>query len=200
MQPQKIALGQSRPARAVGVQVPTKPAPSTLPPMPQGLSPALVVQGIEPEYTTEVSRRVAVAMPYRRFEGKASEAGKPITRVFKLAGVSRGKPVYSKYPFEELEQGQELFLIHDPYGQTVKPNEGHPDPTAVSVQDAQGRHVGYLAAAEAKTAHDGLAAGRFAYRAKVHEVVGGTEAQDGEMLHFGVRAVIHFFKTSDLPR
>lgn len=56
-----------------------------------------------------------------------------------MAGVT-----FSKYPFETLSKGQPVYLVADPYGAVVKPDKGHPDPHAVSCQDEQNRHIGYL--------------------------------------------------------
>lgn len=68
----------------------------------------------------------------------------PVAQELTLVGVT-----FSNYPFESLRLYQPVLLVRDAYGQVVKPGTGHGDPTAISVQDEGGRHIGYLPKATA---------------------------------------------------
>lgn len=75
----------------------------------------------------------------------AVEPDTPVVQEFTLVGVT-----FSGYPFETLRLYQPVQLVPDPYGQVVKPEEGHPDPHALSIQDEARRHIGYLPKAHAQ--------------------------------------------------
>lgn len=118
------------------------------------------------------------------FEGR-----KPTTTSETLRGVT-----HSGYPFETLQNNQPVFLIADPFGQVVKPDVGHSDPTAISVQDKPkgGKHIGYLSKTVANTITKYLNKG-YKYEAEILTVKGGYEGVGGEMLNYGVDITIRFY-------
>jgi len=67
------------------------------------------------------------------------QAETPVAQEITLVGVT-----FSGYAFDTLRLYQPVRLVPDPYGQVVKPDTGHPDPHAISVQDEQGGHIGYV--------------------------------------------------------
>lgn len=101
----------------------------------------------------------------------------------KLAGTTK-----SDYPFAKLEKGQTVLVVRDPFGRAVKPDEGHDDPNAISIQDARGVHVGYVPRALAGTISKQIDDGTSIVEAFVSQVVGGTDG-----LNFGVRVNILFW-------
>lgn len=118
------------------------------------------------------------------FEGR-----KETTTTETLRGVT-----HSGYDFKDLEWNQPVYLIPDPYGQTVKPEIGHDDPTAISVQDnfINGKHIGYLSKTVAATITKYLNKG-YQYEAEVLAVKGGYPGFSGEILNYGVDIVIRFY-------
>ena len=105
------------------------------------------------------------------------------SEIMTLVGVT-----HSGYPFATLKLAQDLKLVPDPYGKIVKPKEGHPDPTAISVQDLEGKHVGYLKAAVAKVVTKALLSKQYLCSPSVNAIKGG---RDG--LNWGVDIEVKFF-------
>ena len=132
-------------APVVALQAPSTPKPAIR------LEPAL--GGSQAQAVTDRHPLLLGVYPAHAPTGETAEQG------YKLTGTS---PTVAKnaYPFDILKPGQTLYLVADPYGETVKTSKvsmpgddlsGHPDPTAISVQDApaHGRHVGYIPKASA---------------------------------------------------
>ena len=106
---------------------------------------------------------------------------------FTLKGVT-----HSNYPFKDLKPGQEVFFIPDPLGAVVKPGVGHNDPGAVSVQDNEGRHIGYIDKTLAQVISKALQGNKFTVDANVIEVKGGYKGAK-EMLKYGVDILARFY-------
>lgn len=141
---------------------------------------APVVQGAEATGAPEKLVAQVKATPASKHKYLTSE-------IMTLVGVT-----HSKYPFAELELAQDVQLVFDPYGKVVKPKEGHPDPTAISVQDMEGKHIGYLKAAVAKVVTKALASKQYLCRANVNALKGGREG-----LNWGVDVEVKFFSTGE---
>lgn len=108
----------------------------------------------------------------------------PVTiQSFTLAGTT-----HSGYDFTSLEVDQPLRLVSDPLGAIVKPEVGHPDPYAISVQDLNNKHIGYLKSEVAKVIFKALASEKFTYEADVSLLKGG---HDG--LNWGVDVLVKFY-------
>ncbi len=108
------------------------------------------------------------------------------SQTFKVKGSS-----FSKYDLRSLAQGQRLRLVHDPLGAVVKPDEGHPDPDAVSIQDSAGVHIAYVPAAIAGVIQRGRE--KFTQRrwaATVDAVLGGYVGAGGKMLSLGLAVTV----------
>jgi hypothetical protein len=127
------------PAAFTPPKAPAKPVAATF------LSPSLGGAAAQPSGTHPLL--------LGRYSAQAP-VGETAEMAYKLTGTS---PTVAKnaYPFGELVPGQTVYLVADPYGETVKTSKvsmpdddlsGHPDPTAISVQDAPvgGRHIGYV--------------------------------------------------------
>ena len=162
----KPTLGAGKPL-TLGAGKPMTSIPAPMPVPTGDLSPALGGKGIaqfeddgvrkpvRPSNPTKVpfsaeavaSLRSAAAAPFDLPCTTLPELEEHIPhQTYTLSGVSRGKPVFSTYPFTELQEGQQVWLCPDPMGALVKPETGHPDPYAISVQDKPegGRHIGYI--------------------------------------------------------
>lgn len=111
------------------------------------------------------------------------------SKLLTLAGTTK-----SDYDFKTLVVKQPLKLVKDPYGRVVKPEEGHPDPTAVSVQDNNGRHIGYLKREVAKVVTNGIDDPRLDLKVCVEKIKGGSVKQDGETLNYGVDILLEVYK------
>lgn len=87
-------------------------------------------------------RKVVVAEEQKAPTVNPSEAA--LAREIRLKGTTK-----SNYPFDSLRTGQAVLLVPDPLGAVVKPDEGHDDPDAISVQDSQRQHIAYIPRAHA---------------------------------------------------
>jgi hypothetical protein len=148
------------------------------------MNPKLILgagKKVTPPSPTSPEEAPLVSAPLQTGPSKPSEY--LTTEIMTLTGVS-----FSKYPFETLKREQEVLLVFDPYGKVVKPKEGHPDPTAVSVQDQEGRHIGYLKAAVAKVVTKALMSKKYKYLAKIENIKGGTQG-----FNYGVDIEVKFF-------
>lgn len=111
----------------------------------------------------------------------------PVVQETKLSGVT-----FSGYDFASLRTGQQVWLIPDPMGSVVKPDEGHPDPDAVSVQDAPrgGAHIGYIPKAMARIiSHYMREEPQVPIEANVVAIKGGTDG-----FNYGVDIIIRFYE------
>lgn len=121
----------------------------------------------------------------------------PVVQETKLSGVT-----FSGYDFESLRTGQRVWLIPDPYGAVVKPEEGHPDPNAISVQDQPrgGAHIGYVPAKMAQVVAWHLRDNpEMPVEANVINIKGGgvffnVKTGQEERLNYGVDIVIRFYE------
>lgn len=127
------------------------------------------------------------------FAAKPAEeklSGKPaeVTQTITLKGTS-----FSKYPFDELKTNQTLVLVRDPKG--VARNMSHDDPYAISVQDEQGRHLGYIPKEAARIITIRvLDTDRYNYAASVYKIKGGYQTEEGKELNWGVDILLKVFR------
>lgn len=148
----------------------------------------------KPKLILGAGRKIEVPAPVPEPEAKVIPRKKefvagaqnlaPVTiQTFTLAGVT-----HSGYPFKDLCVDQEVQLVLDPYGQVVKSGTGHPDPYAVSIQDDQGKHIGYLKSAVAAVVYKAITSNKFTYKANIELIKGG---YDG--LNWGVDVLVKFY-------
>lgn len=117
----------------------------------------------------------------------------PIT----LSGVSPEPPVCNRYPFDTLRTSQRVYFVPDPYGQTVKPESGHPDPYAISVQDAPrgGSHIGYVPKKMAEVITNFMNDPNnqdVVVHASISRIKGGYETPEGKKLNYGIDILVVF--------
>lgn len=168
----KMSLGAGKPALGAGKKVGALPGPTPLRPVdPEG--PALFVAAPAKGFTPPTAPAdpgpavfmapslggVEADIPLLGGYPREFPTGDVAEQFYKLSGTSRDK-AKNAYPYDQLQPGQRLYLVADPYGETVKltkvsmPGDtvGHPDPTAISVVDAPvgGHHVGYIPAQSAR--------------------------------------------------
>lgn len=158
-------------------------------PEPLEVKPVEVASSVSLNTSRETNVEIPVWAHLRgQFEGR-----KPTVTTETLRGVT-----HSGYPFETLEINQPVYLIPDPFGQVVKPEEGHNDPTAISVQDnfVSGKHIGYLSKTVAATITKYLNKG-YQYEADILAIKGGYAGIGGEMLNYGVDIVVRFYPAKE---
>lgn len=132
----------------------------------------------------EEKRQEPMAKPVETKFGKPAE----VTQTITLKGTS-----FSKYPFDELSTNQELVFVRDPNG--IARGISHDDAYAISVQDKQGRHVGYIPkeAARIITVRI-LDTERYDYAVSVYKIKGGYQTEDGKELNWGVDIMLKVFR------
>lgn len=112
-------------------------------------------------------------------------------QMYTLAGVT-----FSKYPFETLTEGQQVWLVPDPCGAGVGEPGRHKDENAWSVQDAPqgGRHIGYIP--NPKQQGSATVISNIMKEFPMTRLVGRIEAIKGgyDGLSFGVDVIVQFFE------
>lgn len=138
--------------------------------------------------TVSVTQPFLIATP-QKSEAKTPSAVQTIT----LAGTTK-----SGYSFETLKLGQSVSLVRDPFGEVVKPSDGHDDPNAVSVQDTEGKHIAYLPRRVAAVVSKALDAKTYTYEAEIAKIKGGYESEyKNEMLNWGVDILMKFYRVDE---
>lgn len=94
----------------------------------------------------------------------------------KVNGVTK-----SGYAFETLRLGQAVRVVPDPFGRVVHPNTGHDDANALSIQDEDGVHIGYVPRPTAAVFSPRIRSSEIEMTAYVAEILGGVDG-----LNYGV--------------